>query len=136
MTIDVPERESAPAVAALLGEKPYMLGDVVSREAVDAVSLGVPVELQPGGVFTATVADPYLTAFTPEEFARVKDVESATAQLARTRREAGLWQRRKGTAYVDADGHGHATSRGGILSPARHSSTRRSTVPVCTPGAG
>lgn len=83
----------------------YKLGTIESVREATAAELGIPEELAPGAIYEVAVSDPYVEALNPELVTFVKAREDQADAHARIRREAGMWERKAGTAYIDSEGN-------------------------------
>lgn len=83
----------------------YKLGRIDSFREATAAEFNIPDELAPGVIFKVDVTDPYVEALNPEVVAYVKAREDQADAHARERREAGKWERKAGTAYIDSEGN-------------------------------
>lgn len=87
-----------------VGER-YKLGNIHSVERIEPREIGVPEDLSPEAVYRLSIRDPYLEMADPDLLDAVSQYESYIGDFARKRREQGHWDRRAGTAYVDAEGN-------------------------------
>lgn len=79
----------------------YKLGTVTGCSAIDPAELGMDERVAPQAVYGVTVQDPYVDLYSEQEQAEVRRQEGEADDFARTRREAGQWQRRESVVYFD-----------------------------------
>jgi SAM-dependent methyltransferase len=82
----------------------YLLGDIQAVRAIDKARMPIAEHLKPAAMYEVDVSDPYVEQFTPAEALEVHNVELAVSDYAKSRREAGLWERKQGTVYFDENG--------------------------------
>ena len=95
----------APLDAAVGGAlrpttEPFALGAVTLGPALAPAARGIAPERHPAELRLVHVDDPYVTTWSDADRAEVAAIESECDALARSRREAGYWQRAPGTAYT------------------------------------
>lgn len=83
----------------------YQLGTIKEIEQVDPSEFGISQDLAPGAAYKLKVSDPYVEALDPSLVASVRHREDQADTMARGRREAGMWERKAGTAYIDSEGN-------------------------------
>lgn len=94
-------RQLGPNV--LMGES-YVLGNVKSIESIDPIRFGLVADLRPAAIYSVEIEDPYFAMVDPRIAEELRVLEQQADRDARVRREAGMWQRERGTAYIDSDG--------------------------------
>ena len=92
-----PEAANAPL------EK-YQLGTISEIVSIDPTQYGLEGELRPAGIHEVTIDDPYIELYSAAERYEVSETEKEADAYALYRREAGLWERKDGTAYFDENG--------------------------------
>ena len=79
----------------------YRLGQITDVQYLGHETFGMTAEEAPYAMYEVTVSDPYVERYEPEVRAEVAAAEHKISEYARQRREAGMWERAPGKAYVD-----------------------------------
>lgn len=95
----------AESLATANQAEKYQLGDVVAVTPLSPEQLQIEAALAPNAIYAVEISDPYVERYSDDEIAEVKQIEQAASDFAKARREQGLWERRSGTAYIDAEGN-------------------------------
>lgn len=87
---------------ALPTEK-YQIGYIAEVQPQIPEDYGFTAETSPAEIYEVAVTDPYVEEYDLETRLEIMEIEAAASEYACARREAGMWERKTGTAYTDAD---------------------------------